>query len=74
MKGCPGASISYCKTFRLGRGEQKRGNEETYNLSAVYSNYEVVPGLEGYVVVLVSQDLETGRGLFVSRRGVRRAF
>ena len=52
----------------MGRGNEKRRSGGAYDLSAVDSNYEVVPGLDGYVVVLVSKDLETERRLFIPRR------
>ena len=72
--GCPGVSISCCKKLGVGRAEAKCKCEVAYDLSAVDSNYEVVPGLDGYVAVLVSKDLETERGLFVARGRMRRAF
>lgn len=38
----------------------------TYYLTAVNANHVVVPWLNGYLGVLVAQDLETRRGLPVS--------
>lgn len=56
------------------KAEGKCRSEGTYNLSAVDSNYEVVPGFDRYVAVLVSKDLETERGLFIARGRLRGAF
>ena len=66
--------INCCSSFRVGGGRGKCRSERAYDLSAVDSNYEVVPGFDGYIAVLVSKYLETGRGLFIPRRGLRGAF